>query len=232
MDDQELRRVFDQQAASYDQRWEKLAPLRDSLHLLLESLFAELPAKARILCVGVGTGAELEHLANAFPNWHFTAIDLSGAMLEVCRRRAEQGGFLSRCSFHEGTVESLSAAETYDGATCFLVSQFILEQTARTAFFRSIAGRLRPGGLLVNTELSAATESQQYEELLRPWLKMMSTTPEISPDANEKMRAAYRKDVAILTAGAIESIIELGGFSTPVPFYQAGLIRGWFSRRS
>ncbi|WP_254507184.1 class I SAM-dependent methyltransferase [Anatilimnocola floriformis] len=230
MDDQQLKHLFDQQAAGYDARWAKLAPIRESLHLLLESLFAELPARARVLCVGVGTGAELEHLARAFPGWDFMALDLSGAMLEACRRRAEAGGFLARCSFHEGTVDSLPDAEAYDGATCFLVSQFILDPSARTAFFRSIARRLRSGGMLVNTELSAATETKQFEELLRPWVRMMATTPEVSPATIEKMREAYRQDVAILPAAAIESIIELGWFSAPVQFYQAGLIRGWFSR--
>src|SRR5688572_10214918 len=126
----ELRATFDQQATGYDKQWAKLAPVRDGLHFLLESVFARLPAEAKVLCVGVGTGAELAHLAKKFPRWSFTAVEPSSAMLDVCRRRAESDGFASRCSFHEGYVDSLSLSsdDMYDAATCFLVSQFILER--------------------------------------------------------------------------------------------------------
>src|SRR4029077_2806089 len=55
----ELVAVFDQQAERYDAQWEGMAPIREGLYLLVESVFAGLPDDARILCVGVGTGAEL-----------------------------------------------------------------------------------------------------------------------------------------------------------------------------
>jgi tRNA (cmo5U34)-methyltransferase len=56
---EELRAVFDRQAAGYDERWARMSPVRDGLYFLLESVFVDLPADARILCIGVGTGAEL-----------------------------------------------------------------------------------------------------------------------------------------------------------------------------
>jgi tRNA (cmo5U34)-methyltransferase len=116
-------------------------------------------------------------------------------MLEVCRQRAQHEGFEARCDFHVGYVESLPATETYEGATCFLVSQFVLQKDARVEFFRGIAGRLRP-------------------------------------EALERMRANYARDVAILPPGGVESIIGSAGFAPPVQFFQAGLIHAWFARRS
>src|SRR5688500_7018160 len=107
MRSEDLIASFEQQAAGYDKQWDRLAPVRDGLHFVLESAFANLPRDARILCVGVGTGAELERLAKAFPEWSFTAVDPAGAMLDVCRRRAEAGGFVARCQFHEGYLDSL-----------------------------------------------------------------------------------------------------------------------------
>lgn len=225
----ELITAFDQQASGYDKQWGKLAPIRDGLHFLLESVFTELPADARVLCVGVGTGAELIHLARKFPHWSFTAVEPSGAMLDVCRRKADDEGFASRCHFHEGYVDSLPAQTMHDAATCFLVSQFILERKVRAEFFRSIANRLKPGGRLASSDLASEVDSREHDALVHAWMNMMSAAG-IPPEGLERMRAAWKKDVAILPAKEVASIIESGGFEAPVQFFQAGLIHAWFSR--
>jgi len=62
-----IRELFDQQAAGYDRRWEKTTPIRQCLHFLLDSALAGFPERARVLCVGVGTG--VAHLARRFPGW-------------------------------------------------------------------------------------------------------------------------------------------------------------------
>src|SRR5688572_5614107 len=142
MQREKLKTTFDQQASGYDKQWAKLAPIRDGLHFLLEAVFADLPVDARILCVGVGTGAELTYLARRFTQWRFTVVEPSGGMLDVCRYRAGEGGYASRCYFHEGYLDSLPKEGVHNAATCFLVSQFILEQQARSEFFRAIANRL------------------------------------------------------------------------------------------
>ena len=226
----ELKAAFDQQAPGYDKQWEKLSPIRDTLHFLLESVFAKLPADARILCVGLGTGAELAHLARRFPTWRFTAVEPSGAMLDMSRRLAEKEGFASRCKFHEGYLDSLPGGDMHDAATCFLVSQFIVERAARSRFFASIANRLKPGGLLASSDLASEVGSQAYESLVHVWSNMMSAAG-LSSEALERMQAAWNKDVAILPPSDVASIIESGGFEAPVQFYQAALIHAWFARR-
>lgn len=230
MQQEELKALFDQQAAGYDKQWARMAPIRDGLHLLLESIFADLPADARILCVGAGTGAELAYLARKFPRWRFTAVDPSGAMLDVCRERAKTEGYLSRCDFHEGYLDSLSSEGMHDAATCFLVSQFILVQEARREFFRSIARRLLPGGVLASCDLASDVRSKAYDALLRAWLNTMASAG-MQAEALERMRAAYAKDVAILPPEAVASIIESAGFESPVQFFQAGLMHAWFAKR-
>jgi len=226
---QELETLFDQQAAGYDQQWSRMSPIRDCLHYLLEAVFSELPPEADILCVGVGTGVEMAHLARVFPRWRFTAVDPSVAMLEISRKRAMAEGFATRCSFHAGYVGSLAREAKFHGATCFLVSQFILSPEIRTGFFHDIASRLMPGGILASSDLSSDRESRAFDQLLVPWFKMMSQTG-LQPEALERMRAAYARDVAILPPAQVAAIIESAGFAAPVQFYQAGLIRGWFSR--
>jgi tRNA (cmo5U34)-methyltransferase len=230
MHQDEIKAIFDQQAANYDSQWAKTAPIRHCLQLLVESLFAELRTDARILCVGVGTGVELAHLALKNPGWQFTAVEPSGPMLTICRQRAEKEGFAARCLFHEGYLNSLPTSAPHDAATCFLVSQFILEPQARSDFFREIAHDLKPGGLLASSDLASDVSSREYEVLLHAWMKMM-TAADVSPEALDRMRKAYANDVAVLAPNQIASIIEAGGFDLPVQFFQAGLIHAWVSRR-
>jgi len=226
----QIKEIFDQQAAGYDAQWARTAPIKECLYFLVESLFAGLPADARILCVGAGTGTELAHLAQRNPAWRFTAVEPSGPMLDVCRKRAEEEGFASRCDFHEGYLDSLPAAGLHDAATCFLVSQFILDPQARSEFFREISRHLKPGGILASSDLASDVESAEYEVLLRAWVDMMVAS-DVSPEAIGRMRKAYAHDVGVLPPGRIASIIESGGFESPVQFFQAGLIHAWLSRR-
>lgn len=231
MEREELKAVFDQKCASgYDQQWSKIAPLREALHLLIGAVLSDLKADARILCVGAGTGPELIDLAERFPGWRFVAVEPSAPMLDVCRRKVEERGIAARCEFHEGYLESLPQKEEFDAATSLLVSQFILDREARTGFFRGIADRLRSGGVLVNADLSSDARPAAYQSLLDVWFRMMRTG-EITPEAIEKMRAAYDRDVALLPPEEVGRIISAGGFDAPVQFLQTGLIRGWYARR-
>ena len=95
MNQDELKAVFDQQAPGYERQQQRLAPVHDGLYFQLQWILSGLPRSARILCVGLGAGAELSYLAGRFPGWSFTAVEPSEAMLSACRRRAETEGFAS-----------------------------------------------------------------------------------------------------------------------------------------
>lgn len=230
MDRNQLESTFDQQAGTYDQQWAKLAPFRDGIHLLLASAFSHLPKDARMLCVGAGTGAEIQFLAERFPAWTFVAVEPSSGMVEVARSRAQRHGFGDRCVFHTGYLDSLPAGAPFDCAASLLVSQFLLDVREREGFFRAIAGRLKPGGMLATSDLASDTEAPHYSSLLEVWLRTM-TAAELPPERVQQMRANYSRDVAILPPQSVESIIAAAGFDAPVRFYQAGLIHAWYCRR-
>lgn len=231
MDNSESSIVFDyQRAASYDKKFAKLAPLRNALHLLIRMVFSDLPANARILCIGAGTGSELIDLAQAFPHWQFTAVEPAEAMLDICRQRAEDSGIASRCIFHEGYLESLPKSDSFDAATCILVSQFIMQLEERRNFFRQIAMRLRPGGYLVSSDLASDMSASTYKNLFDVWVRSWKYC-ELPDEEVEKLRTACGQDVAVLPPDEIESLITTSGFDTPVLFFQALLIHAWFSKR-
>jgi len=228
---EEITALFDKQAASYDQQWGKTAPINSALHLLTSAVFAGLPSNANVLCVGAGTGTEILYFAQRFPEWRFTAVEPSTAMLKVFRNRAEEYGVISRCVLHSGYLDSLPSGKSFDAATAFLVSQFTLDQKERSSFFRSIASRLCPGGILVSSDLAGDLDITPYRDLLDVWFQMMRNIG-IPSEGIEKMREAYRRDVAVLSPQTISEIISLGGFDSPVLFFQAGLIHAWYAKRS
>lgn len=222
--------MFDEaHAASYDERFARFAPMRDALHLVTRIALGELPADARILCAGAGTGAELLHLAAAFPGWRFTAVDPSEPMLRRCRARAEAAGVSGRCRFHEGTVDGLPADErAFDGATALLVSQFLVDPGARRGFFRAIADRLRPGAPLMMADLAAPAPSGGLLELWEQAWRHAGVPAEQAA----RMREAYGKLVAVLPPEEVAAIVTAGGFDAPLRCFQSILIHGWLARRS
>ena len=226
------RSFFDPEAAAtYDERFAPLRPLMQALHLAMEAAFLHLPANARVLCVGAGTGAEILALGRKFPEWHFTAVEPSGPMLEICRRKAREEGMEDRCTFHEGYLDSLPPGEPFHAATSILVSQFILEKEARRSFFQGIAEKLSPGGLLISTDLSADAAGNEYQRIMDLWIRLLGFT-DMTPEKIAQIKTAYGRDVAVSTHAEIAGLIGSEGFEDPLPFFQTVLIRSWLAQRA
>jgi tRNA (cmo5U34)-methyltransferase len=218
-------------ADTYDNRNAVFAPLREALNFLIHAILADLPSDARILCVGVGTGVELINLAQAFPHWQFTGVEPAAPMLEICRQRIEESGLTSRCTFHEGYLDSLPPADAFDAATCLFVSHFLLQSEERRHFFEQIAVRLRPQGYLINADLAADLAASEYLDILHVWLRVMQGGGGVSAEQIAKVRAVHSRDVAVLPPSAVATIIAAGGFDPPVLFYQTLLMHAWYARR-
>ena len=224
--------VFDQQRAStYDERLNPSAPLFDALRFAMRFVMADLPADAHVLCVGLGTGTELIELAKFYPNWQFTALDTSQAMLDVCRARVAEADLEERCRFHHGALDALPAGAMFDGATCLMVSHSFSQRQARVGFFAEIAAHLKPGALLVSSDLSSDVATYNYEKLLESWIAMMKFS-QVPPAEIEKFISGYVPNKVVLPPREVESIIEAGGFEAPVMFFQGLLVCAWVSRRT
>ncbi len=224
--------AFDKErASSYDKKFAAMAPMRDALHLLTRAILSELPAESRILCVGAGTGTEIIDLAQAFPKWQFTAVEPSAPMLNICRQRVEENSLTSRCTFHEGYLDSLPTCEPFDAATSLLVSQFIMQTEERHSFFRQIATRLCLGGILVSADLTSDMSTATYHSLLEIWLRLLRAC-DIPAEEIENMRASFGRSVATLPPQEVESILASSGFEAPILFLQALLIHAWYAKRT
>mgnify|MGYP000495321458 CR=1 FL=1 len=217
--------IFDENlASSYDEKTDRISPIKDSLHLLSQLVLKEIPENSKILCVGSGTGAELFYLASAFPQWHFTAVEPAKAMIDISRQRAIDFGIGDRVEFHEGYLSTLEDRGKYDAATSILVSQFLLDEAERLSFFRQIASRLKPGGYLINADLSTDLNETDHEKLMDVWMRMLEFS------GMKVEREVYGRDVAVSKPKEIEQFMLESGFDAPIQFSQNFFIRAWFSR--
>lgn len=95
----------------------------------------------------------------------------------------------------------------------------------RSAFFQSIAERLRPEGILLSSDLAGDLATAECQDLLEVWFRVMSgsgATP--SPEGLTRMREAYSRNVTILPPQEARAMLTRGGFVSPVLFFKAGMI--------
>lgn len=216
---------FDRDVAdAYDRRNNALTPISDNLHFLLRLVLAELPVDARVLCVGVGTGAEILSLATAYPGWFFVGVDPSAEMLSVGRRRLEQAGVMHRCELIHGYVED-APREAFDAVVSLLVAHFIKSER-RPAFYTAIHDRLKSGGRFASAEISCDLDSPEFPAMLEDW-KKVQTLMGAAPQSLANLAGMMREALGVLPPEETEVLWRAAGFMNPIAFFQAFMIRGW-----
>jgi len=215
-------------AEAYDGRNSALTPISDCLHFLMHLVLADQPVNARVLCVGVGTGAEILTLAIANPGWSFVGVDPSGEMLEVGRRRLEEAGLLQRCELLQGYAEDVTQ-DCFDAAVSLLVAHFVKRED-RHRFYSAIHNRLRPGGRFVCAEISCDLDASTFPDMLKDW-KSIQLLMGSTQESLAKLGKMIRDVLDVLSPADTEAMLKASGFWEPVPFFQAYMIRGWHAAR-
>lgn len=217
---------FSAAAGAYDEKNRQLAPISENMHFLIRLLLKEAPAQARVLCVGVGTGAEILSLAKAFPEWTFVGVDPARGMLDVCRERLGNADVLNRCELIHGYVHDAPQGANFDIALSVLVAHFV-KREERLSFYQAMSDRLRANGVLVNTEISFDLDSPEFPLMLKNWESvqlLMGATPE----SLANLAQVLREMLSVLSPAETESLLRQSGFAVPVRFFQAFMISGWY----
>lgn len=122
---------------------------------LLGAIDLLLPPAGRILDIGGGAGLFATYLAGSAPARHITALQGQTSLLRRAERLAAELG-LSNVSFVLG--EPLSAAIDGEFDAIYAIDALHrLPPSQLIPTLRHLAGRLRPGGVLVVKEISSAT---------------------------------------------------------------------------
>jgi len=214
---------------AYDEKNRKLAPIADGMHFLIRLVLNGLPVRSRVLCVGVGTGAEILSLSQAFREWTFLGIDPSAEMLEVCTERLKNSGVLDRCELVQGYVQDLPPEANFDAGLSILVGHFV-QREERLRFYQNITRRLRPGGYFVNTEISFDLDSAEFPSMLKSWKEVQSLMG-ATPESLASLPTLLRDPLTVLPPAETESLIQQSGIPTPIRFFQALMICGWYGEK-
>jgi len=213
----------------YDERNSRLAPIMENLHFLVRLILKDLPRRARILCVGVGTGAEILALSSEYPEWLFVGIDPSTPMLDVCRARLEKAGVADRCELICGHVRDLPDGESFDAVLSILVAHFV-RHGDRAGFYKNIQQRLKAGGYFVSAEISFDLNAAEFPFMLKNWERVQACMG-ATPESLQALPAMLRETLCVLSPSETEALLRASGVDVPVRFFQSFMVSGWFGRK-
>lgn len=207
--------------ASYASDTPRKVPGLADLHRMVMLLLAEAaPAAAHVLVVGAGGGLELVALATAQPDWCFTGVDPSPAMVALAHQAVAP--FAQRVQLVTGTVEQVNAGP-FDGATCLLTLHF-LDRNERLHTLREMHRRLKPGARLVVCH-HAPPGANTGRWMARSVAFSAGTHPDRAATAAAGQLMTQR--LPLLTPREEEDLLREAGFVDVELFYAAFSFRGW-----
>lgn len=109
----------------------------------LDALVAGLPAGARVLDLGCGTGRPMAEYVLS-KGHHLTGVDQAGALLNIARARYPEATWIN------ARIETFAPASAFDAILCW-DSLFHIERERHAALFQRFAALLPPGGRLMTT---------------------------------------------------------------------------------
>jgi glycosyltransferase involved in cell wall biosynthesis/SAM-dependent methyltransferase len=147
-----------------------------------------LPAGARILDVGCGSGWLSEYFARL--GYDVSGIDISDDLIRMARERVENVPYnldhetALRCRFLTHDIEIAPLTEKFDAVICYDSLHHLVDERV---VFRHLAAMLDVGGLLFILEGQKPSAGSATEDELRDVMRQYGTLE--SPFSNEYLRA-------------------------------------------
>lgn len=227
----EMVEIFEEMGGdTYDKNNSFFKPLHDNLQLLNQLILKDLPNDARILSVGIGTGADILELARANPGWKFVGIDPAESMLNKCQQKLKEQGLIEQCELFHGYLADYEQDKPFDAIICLFVMHFIKDLKERARMYQNFAKLLKQNGHLILTEISVDFQSMEYQPLLENW-KSTHRLTEASEEKLNNIPKVIEQELGVRSPKQTEEMMMDNGFDHPVQYFQSFLIRGWYSRK-
>ena len=136
---------------------------------------------------------------------------------------------MDRCELVAGYVHELPPRGDYDAVLSLLVAHFI-PRAERADYFRQLSSRVRPGGILVNAEISFDLDAPEADTMLEAWTKiraLMGGTPESLAAVPRTMRDVLH----LLPPAETEQLLRDAGIAMPIRFFESLMIHAWYGAR-
>ena len=212
-----------QDADNYDQKIAIAVPGYDTLHRITAALLAtRLPADARILVVGAGTGADILALYRQQPAWHITAVEPLAEMLAQARAKTAD---IASIHFHHGYLADLPQSDPFDAAVCHLVMHFIAETADKRSLLEHIAARLKPAALLLHSDV-IATNPDELPVLIEYTLAAGMPVAGIP-----LMQQRFTADIHGISTDDFVALAQSSGFTAPHLYFRVPTIAAWLLER-
>ncbi|WP_229729294.1 class I SAM-dependent methyltransferase [Agaricicola taiwanensis] len=206
----------------------------DACHELAAAILAAAlgtGSRAQVLIVGAGGGApEISNAHRLEPNWRFTAVDPSAAMLELTRQHLNQAGLDDCTELHLGLVEDLPEQSAFDAATLIGVLHHVPGDEAKVALLASIAKRLKPGAPLI-----LAGNRLVYREhplLLAAWGNRWRMTGATPAEVEVKLGKILQGADPPAAESTVFNLLADAGFERPLSFFSSLFWGAWIAYRA
>ncbi len=208
----------------YDVHIRKLIPGYEVVHQQIQALLKTyVNEHAHVLIVGCGTGYELGYLLQLFPNWSFTATDLSETMLDKAKQYIQPLDALHRVEFALADVDQLKTDQAYDAALSILVTHFV-PHAHKPDFFKAIYSRLKQQGVFIGFDLTAMKTDQE-----RGMLKHICEKNGLSTAQSTAMLSRLADDFYPLSEQETFEQLSLAGFGSVQRFTQILSYQGFIA---
>ncbi|WP_327673621.1 class I SAM-dependent methyltransferase [Kitasatospora sp. NBC_00458] len=238
-----LRRWDRQQERYSPDRDERFEVVVDTVGWLLEGRDAPRP---RLVDLGCGTGSLTTRLARAFPRAEVVGVDADPLLLGLAEEAVAGTGtrLLARDLTAPGWADEIGPPASWDAVVSSTALHWLTPDELG-ALYRTLAGRLRPGGILVDADNRPPTDVPALLELTRHlrarrahrtgrrgredwdgWWKSVLSAPELAPLAEARARSpiasrTFTEPHDLTTAEQVRLLRE-AGFTHACTVWQCG----------
>ena len=207
---------FHIKVTEYDALIRTLIPYYETVHAMVARWCAAVvPAKARIIELGGGTGALTETIAKQFPDAEVQLWDIDTKMLEVARHRLAPYGSrikLVERSFDEQLPEC-------DAIVACISLHHIKEADRKTALYANIYRALCSPGVFSNGDSTMTPELLTQKSIYQLWMEYMKGKG-ISESEAKQHFANWSEEDKYFSLDEEFAMLKTAGFTQPECFWR------------